>query len=104
MAERPIDLHIGHIEDALECASSERQVKRAPHQTLRAVTTDQILSCQSLCVARRVLELRCDARASMRKTVQFGFPKHVFAMTTQVIVKKSLVFALLQHEHVRIRA
>jgi hypothetical protein len=46
--------------------------------------------------------LRCYAGRVLGKILELGVPTHVVSVTANILVKQFLVFALFQHQHVRI--
>src|SRR4030095_13273986 len=95
----PVNLRIGYIKDSLEGTAAERKPKSVPHQTFRAVTTDDIFRRDCLRRVVRRFDLGRNAIRVLRKTLEFGLPQNVSLLALQVFVKKSFSFALLQHQH-----
>ena len=62
MAELPINLNIGNVEQTLKCAALKRKPERMPDWTVRSVAADQVFGRYRLRFAARVPDLCGDAR------------------------------------------
>ena len=104
MAKIPVNLRVGDIKHALECAALKLKSERVSDQAFRTVAADQILSFNIVGCAVGSFHLHRYTRIVLRKSFEFGLPENFFSVALEIFVKQFLVFALLQHEHIWIRA
>src|ERR1041384_1713669 len=104
MWQLPCNLHIGYIKHSLERASAECHTELGSDRTLRAIAGDEVLTMDCLRLTGWISNVRGNSVLIVRETVHRCLPQHVFTVRLNEIVEHSLVLALLDNEHVRIRA
>src|SRR6185503_16712922 len=60
MLELPIELDVRYVKDAFECRTAKLDPERMPHETVRAVTADDIVGLKGLVFAGVVFDLSRD--------------------------------------------
>src|SRR5882672_10014034 len=94
MAELPIDLHIGDVEQTFKRAAFKSKPQRMSDGALWSITADKIFAFDDLRRAGAGANSCGDSRFILHKTSQFAVPENVPAVTLQILVKQSFVFAL----------
>src|SRR5258705_1617455 len=103
MAELPIDLHIGDVEETFKCAAFKGKTEPVPDWTSGAVTANKILSFYDVRCSAAVFDVGSDACLILRKAFECGLPENILSATLHILVHELLVLALLQNQHVRVR-
>ena len=103
MAELPIYLHIGDIEQPLERAAFKVNAERVTDTTFCAIAADQKFCFQSLRLAACGLDMRLYARFVLSEIRQLGLPVNVFAVCFEKIVQQMFMLALFDDKQKWIR-
>src|SRR5436190_10797762 len=100
----PIELDVSHIEHSLECAPGKFEAELMTDKALCSVAGDQVFRVDGFRLAIRGIERGGNGAFVLREAGQLRPPTHVTAGGSYVLVKQSLMLALLDDQQERVWA